>query len=366
MKNIKLLLLPLLYIALISCGVDNNGKNENPVVPPKPIPGLPEIKGKIIVAYFTSWTNDILPDGTSMTHINYAFGHVNSSFNGVRIDNPQRLQEVVALKKEHPSLNVLLSIGGWGSDGFSMMARDTEKRKAFVADCKRVIDEYKLDGVDLDWEYPTSSTAKIVSHPDDTENFTKLIKEIRATIGNLKLLTFASSASAKYVDFMSVEPYVNFVNIMGYDYHTPPYHHSALYASAHSSELTSDAAVKAHLKAGVPANKLVLGVPFYGLCDQKEGLPYSINYKDIKGNEQLSKFTERWDDEAKVPYYATESGKLVFSFENEKSLGLKCDYILENDLLGVMYWEYGNDDLAGTLRSTLHTIISSRIAKLNF
>ena len=218
---------------------------------------------KVVVAYVTSWS-EVMPDPQYMTHINYAFGHVNESFNGVKIDNEERLRQIVDLRKQKPELKVLLSIGGWGSGRFSEMAANDEYRRAFAADCARVVKEFALDGIDIDWEYPTSSMANISSSPDDTENFTLLMQDIRAAIGNEKELTLATVASARYIDFKAILPSVDFVNIMAYDMASAPKHHSALYPSGHSGDITSDGAVTAHLKAGVPPSKLVMGMPFYG------------------------------------------------------------------------------------------------------
>ena len=91
------------------------------------------INAKRIVAYVTSWS-DVMPDPKSMTNINYAFGHVADSFDGVRIDNESRLRDIVALKKKNRKLEVQLSIGGWGSGNFSEMAADPVKRAAFAKD----------------------------------------------------------------------------------------------------------------------------------------------------------------------------------------------------------------------------------------
>ena len=177
----------------------------------------------VVLAYVTSWSTGI-PDPNYVTHINYAFGHVNETFNGVMIDIPsnntdnrtseRRLRSIVELKKQKPSLKVLLSIGGWGSGRFSEMAADDNNRLAFAADCRRVIQQFGLDGIDMDWEYPTIASAGISSSPKDTENFTLLMRDIRQAIGKEKLLTFASISSAKFVDFKAVEPYIDFINIM--------------------------------------------------------------------------------------------------------------------------------------------------------
>lgn len=303
---------------------------------------------KVVVAYVTSWS-EVMPDPQYMTHINYAFGHVNESFNGVKIDNEERLRQIVDLRKQKPELKVLLSIGGWGSGRFSEMAANDEYRRAFAADCDRVVKEFALDGIDIDWEYPTSSMANISSSPDDTENFTLLMQDIRAAIGNEKELTLATVASARYIDFKAILPSVDFVNIMAYDMASAPKYHSALYPSGHSGDITSDGAVTAHLKAGVPPSKLVMGMPFYGRGG--DGYPSFQDYNKV-GNTD-TQYTEKWDEVAQVPYLADKNDTLVFGFENPRSLAIKCQYILDKDLLGGMYWDYSGDNEQGDLRRTV-------------
>lgn len=303
---------------------------------------------KVVVAYVTSWS-EVMPDPQYMTHINYAFGHVNESFNGVKIDNEERLRQIVDLRKQKPELKVLLSIGGWGSGRFSEMAANDEYRRAFAADCDRVVKEFALDGIDIDWEYPTSSMANISSSPDDTENFTLLMQDIRAAIGNEKELTLATVASARYIDFKAILPSVDFVNIMAYDMASAPKHHSALYPSGHSGDITSDGAVTAHLKAGIPPSKLVMGMPFYGRGG--DGYPSFQDYNKV-GNTD-TQYTEKWDEVAQVPYLADKNDTLVFGFENPRSLAIKCQYILDKDLLGGMYWDYSGDNEQGDLRRTV-------------
>lgn len=303
---------------------------------------------KVVVAYVASWS-EVMPDPQYMTHINYAFGHVNESFNGVKIDNEERLRQIVDLRKQKPELKVLLSIGGWGSGRFSEMAANDEYRRAFAADCDRVVKEFALDGIDIDWEYPTSSMANISSSPDDTENFTLLMQDIRAAIGNEKELTLATVASARYIDFKAILPSVDFVNIMAYDMASAPKHHSALYPSGHSGDITSDGAVTAHLKAGVPPSKLVMGMPFYGRGG--DGYPSFQDYNKV-GNTD-TQYTEKWDEVAQVPYLADKNDTLVFGFENPRSLAIKCQYILDKDLLGGMYWDYSGDNEQGDLRRTV-------------
>ena len=299
----------------------------------------------VIVAYVTSWTNEI-PDPFVMTHINYAFGHVNDTFNGVRVDNPERLETIVALKEKNPELKVMVSVGGWGSGRFSEMAADENNRLSFANDCLRIVEEYGLDGIDIDWEYPTSSLAGISSSPADRENFNLLMRDLRAALGNGRLLTLASSAYAEYIDFHSCMQYLDFVNVMTYDMADAPYHHSPLYASENTKG-TSEGAVKAHIEAGVPAAQLVLGVPFYG---RGGTVMKGRDFRDIKGDDE---FVEMWDEKAMVPYLADKDGNLVLGYDNPKSLTLKCNFIKENGLLGGMYWDYAGDTDNGDLQKTL-------------
>lgn len=304
----------------------------------------------VVVAYVIAGVNN-LPDPTLITHINYAFGEVNSTFNGIKINNESRLMAVSGLKQQKPSLRVLLAIGGWGKGGFSEMAGNTTNRRTFAADCKRVVDQFNLDGIDMDWEYPTSSMAGIVSSPADKNNFTLLMSEIREAIGYDKLLTFASSSTAGYVDFKAVEPYVDFVNIMTYDIARPPFHQAGLYRSQYTSGRSCEESVFAHYNQGIPMNKLTLGIPFYGhgCC----GIAADISYRDII-NLNYSIYTKNWDDIAKAPYLTNSAGDFVLTYDDPQSIALKCEYILEKGMRGAMYWQYNQDDNNGSLRKAVY------------
>ncbi len=306
------------------------------------------IDNKVVVAYVTSWTEEI-PDAKYMTHINYAFGHVNETFDGVLVNNPERLHKIVALKDSAPSLHVLLSIGGWGSGRFSEMAADSLNRLSFARDCKRVVDEFGLDGIDIDWEYPTSNAAGISASPDDTKNFTKMMRDIRQEIGPDKELTLATVATAQYIDFHGILPYIDFVNTMAYDMANPPQLHSGLYDSENTPDITSDRCIRAHLQAGVPPSMLVLGMPFYGRGRE----PFHTFAEFSKMDKLPEGYTEKWDSLAMVPYIVNDKNELVLGYEDPRSIAIKCDYILENDLRGGMYWDYACDSENGSLIKTV-------------
>ena len=301
---------------------------------------------KVVVAYVTSWSS-VIPDPAHITHINYAFGHVTNSFDGVRIDNPERLKAMVALKEVKPELKVMLSVGGWGSGRFSEMAATDANRKAFAKDCLRVVEEFGLDGIDIDWEYPTSDAAGISASPEDTDNFTLLMKELRKALPVGKLLTMASVATAEYVNFKEVIEYLDFVNIMTYDMASAPKHHSGMYRSEMSPGITCEEGILAHFEAGVPMEKLVFGMPFYGRASGAlEG------FNDYKSLIQLptDKFTAEWDDTAKAPYLVeVASGNVVCTYDDPRSIAIKCDYITEKGMKGAMYWDYDGDTEDHTL-----------------
>ena len=317
---------------------------ETPETPVDPVPA--PTGGPIIVGYATYWDTR-MPDPTLLTHINYAFALIKNDFESLDIKKPARLAQIVGLKNQNPDLKVVLSVGGWGAGNFSEMAADANHRKKFAENCVAAVKQYGLDGIDIDWEYPSSSSAGISSSPQDISNFTLLMKDLRAALGNDKLLTIASYAGVKYYDFKNVAQYLDFVNIMTYDMGRPPYHHSALYSSSKTKNSCVES-VEKHYQAGVPYEKLVLGVPFYGKPAQGE----SVDYVDLVSS-YIGTYTERWDDVSKVPYLVDASGTMVICHDNAKSLGLKADFIKSKGLLGAMYWNIEADDNDWTLSKAL-------------
>ena len=314
----------------------------------------------MIIAYYTE-NSSALPDPSCLTHINYAHGRFvdkETGDGGIWIEKPELLEKVIALKQQKPSLKVLLMIGGWGdkADGFSMMARDASKRTLFCQSCKEHIDNYGLDGIDIDWEYPTAGPSENGRHPDDTRNFNLVLKELRETIGNTKIISYASSASADYVDWKTAMLYMDYVNVMTYDMGDPPYHNAPLYYSAAITRKRSvDQSITQHFAAGVPLNRQVMGVPFYGHGTD----PYKddVKYNEMAGIFSSSKYEgkniRKWDSVAKVPYLVDESGNFLLGYDDQESVTYKGQYVVQKNLLGAMFWEYRHDDSQGTLRKAL-------------
>lgn len=330
---LETLLAAALAVLTVSCSSGTTQKDEL----------SPENSPYAVVGYVTSW-GDRMPNPQLVTHFNYAFAHVTDSFDSVRIDNPERLRSIVALKDSNPELKVLVSVGGWGSGRFSEMAANSQFRKSFAANCLRAVEEYNIDGIDIDWEYPTSSSAGISSSSEDKENFTLLMRDLRDAIGPDRLLTFADYADTAFVNYRDVMRYVDFVNLMTYDIADPPFHHSALFRSQVTGTLSVAEAVEHHLEAGVPLSRLVMGMPFYGRGS-----------KDYKGQRAFVKlsfegvYEEKWDSVSLVPYLVDTDGRMVLAHENVRSITHKCEYIRTKGLHGAMYWDSDNDDDTFTL-----------------
>ena len=319
----------------------------------------------IILAYFTEYT-ETLPNVSLLTHINYAHGRFADPTNGtggivITESKKAPISKVVALKSVNPKLKVCLMIGGWGghADGFSMMARDAAKRTEFCQSVKSLLEQHQLDGVDIDWEYPTQSAdGETGCDPSDTQNFNLVLKELRETLGQDKIISFASSSSAKYVDWPNAMKYLDYVNVMTYDMGAAPNgHNSPLHRSTKFNQRSWDDSVDAHLKGGVPKNRMVMGIPFYGKAEKnppsdQKIFDYSVRYYEMhdilvngkyKGKALARPVHRVWEPTSMVPYLVDDAGKNVLSYDDPESVAYKGAYVLNNGHLGAMFWEYRCD-----------------------
>jgi chitinase len=154
--------------------------------------------------------------------------------------------------------------------------------------------------------------------------------------------------------------YLDYINIMAYDFYVngdTAGHHSNLYHSDnYDREDSGNKAVDLYIKAGVPSEKLVLGIPFYGrswfmktednhgINRQVDSVTRAGGYTYIKDSMLIRPGFERhWDDKAKAPYlWNAETHQLVV-YDDEESVEVKCEYVKEKNMAGIMFWQYASD-----------------------
>lgn len=275
----------------------------------------------------------------------YAFVEIDSSGNLV-VPAPSFLRSMVRLKEEKPELLVIAAIGGWAADGFSDAALTPTSRYNFARNVQKLINDYKLDGIDLDWEYPGSSASGIKSRPQDRENFTLLITALRDVLGPNTWISVAGTGDSTYinnsVEIDKIAPLITHFNLMSYDFtagetgSSGQKHQANLYDSALSLPgYSTDRYVRNLINAGMPSEKILLGVPFYG----RLGATITKSYDELRKS-YINKdgYEYRFDNDAKVPYLVRD-GEFAMSFDNEVSIFLKAQYVLENCLGGIFSWQ---------------------------
>jgi chitinase len=333
-----------------------------------------------IIGYVPSWFDwtQIPVEVEKMTHINYAFGtlYKNGAVKQPNSTDIQNLQYLNSLKSRNKDLKILISIGGWGADFFSNAALTKASRVRFARTAIDYLKVSKLDGIDIDWEYPGQSGGGNIFRPEDKGNFTLLLKELRLHLdiesaklgreaGDKLLLTIATGGDKEYlkhVELGEVHKYVDFINVMTYDLYNGfdkvTGHHSNLYHSSYGDQTRNCGAdaIEGHIKAGVAPSKLVLGVPFYGrgwekvnsvnngLYQASEGKHIYMSYDSLKAAYINKNGYERiWDTDAKSPYLWNKEIRTFITYMDEEALHYKVDYVKNNNLGGVMFWEYSND-----------------------
>ena len=211
------------------------------------------------VGYMPSWSGNVANiQYSKLTHVNYSFVLPNANGSLTGVDNPSKLQQLVSLGHAN-NTKVLIAIGGWndGNDsGFEQMAANAGARTTFVNNVVNLVNQYNLDGVDIDWEYPDPGTSG--------NNFTALMSQLSSAMHSRgKLLTAAVVSGGTTAN--GVQPavfgYVDFLNIMTYDGGSP-----------HANYDWTIQNVNGWKSRGLPASKAVVGVPFYS---RPGGIPYS-------------------------------------------------------------------------------------------
>jgi chitinase len=331
-------------------------------------------KKHVIIGYvggFRGLLDTNMVDAKKLTHINYAFVDVQQNRASLRFrrTDTANFKYLVGLKKKNPALKVLISIGGWSwSKNFSDMALTDTGRKAFAISAVDIIRKFKMDGVDIDWEYPNAYGAGNIYRPEDKVNFTLMFVELRADLDKLEketgkklLLTAAVGAFKRFTqntEMDKIGKLLDYINLMTYDYGAEQaVHHTGLYASKYlKTENNSDAGTQAFIDAGVPREKLVLGMAFYSRSvrvsdSTKTGLGSKSlermrggGYTFIKDSLLTNKAFKYYRDKSvQAPYIYNPTTRQFLSFDDEWSIKKKCKYVKKQGMAGVMFWEYADD-----------------------
>lgn len=376
---ISLSVLILFSVVLISFVIPQNEK-ENPVV---------------VMGYYVpekEYQPEKLPLN-QLTHIIFSFSNViDGEMKFGNADTGEKLKELVAQRKNHPHLKVMIACGGWGADGFSYMASTEKNRDRFIKSVIAFNSKYKLDGLDIDWEYPAIPAAGTGARPEDKQNFTLLMKELREALDTLErkqTLTFASAGWKRYYENVELKKgmlYADFMNVMTYDQigGNAPYtgHHTALgriedkdirKTPAWNYVEDRRAAAKKRgstyeprsvekiidfcLEQGVKPEQLVIGAAFYGRAwkgvpPENKGLyqpnkgshigwsGYSQIRSEFEPNENYKRY---WDPIAKAPYLFSAKDSIFISYDDTVSVWLKTEYAIQKQIGGIMFWQLGND-----------------------
>ncbi|KAB8067782.1 endochitinase 1 [Aspergillus leporis] len=320
-------------------------------------------------------------DAKLFTHINYAFADI--SPNGtVNFFDPQAaiqnkhqgddesesgnniygcVKQLFLLKKKYRKLKLMLSIGGYSLSGnFTTPASTDRGRKEFAASAVKVVQDAGFDGIDIDWEYPTEGT-----QPDD---MVQLLAETRSALdaysekhaqGKHFELTVASPAGpTKYskMKLREMDPYIDFWNLMAYDYSGSwdeiVRHQANIYPSTCNPNTTlydTHSAMKYYESQGVARSKIVLGMPLYahrfnntlglGRAFKDEGSFDNVPYKELP-----ARGDNVHDLQEPVASYLYDPGSdSLFSYDTPSITDMKARYIMQEGLGGAMFWEASGD-----------------------
>ena len=365
-----------------------------------------------VYGFFTSWSvyarNYHVPDvpAASLTHLVYmpanivggkialadpyadtqlyytgdswAAGALRGSFN-----------RMLELKKQHPHLKTLISIGGAGnSQGFSPAVATAAARTTFVISIVDFVVKYGFDGVDVNWEFPGSGP-----NPSDPQNYTLFLQDLRTALDakgqslskgfEITIDLPPDRVRLGKIELTKIAPLVDAMHVMSFDYFVPEansgtlstYHNSSLYETSapYSPESNVAWSIDHVLSLGVPASKLTCGLPLYGrgfagVTGGQNGLnatytgpttsgtwaPGVYDYSDIESNYVgQNGFTRFFDARARSPWlWNANSGELI-SYEDASSLEEKAWQAKSRGLGGAMFWELSGDrsgKLVGAVR----------------
>ncbi|RJQ72964.1 glycoside hydrolase family 18 protein [Pseudonocardiaceae bacterium YIM PH 21723] len=305
------------------------------------------------------------------------------------------------LKAKYPNLKVVMSIGGWSfSKHFAKAAATDASRKKLVSSCIKMFIDGNIpsrddwgtgkpaggdgtaagifDGFDLDWEYPGGGGLEVNSvDPNDKANFTALVKEFRTQLDAKKsgmILSAFTAADPKKIDkgleLDKLHQYFTYFNVQGYDFHGGSWEPNITGnasninldpADPSTDKFSVDIANQIYLKAGVPADKILLGLPFYGrgwtgvtTAGDRKGL-YQKATGSAKGDFEVEPGVMAYNnvkkictgdkvvhDEALIATYCY-TGTDFWSYDDAWVIGKKLEYAKKLNLGGAYAWNTAED-----------------------
>ncbi|AYV85525.1 MAG: glycosyl hydrolase family 18 [Satyrvirus sp.] len=327
-----------------------------------------------------------VPEGTLVSQDGYA--------NGINITNLKNL------KTQNPNIKILISVGGWSMSWiFSKIFADPTLRSNFVNSTVQFVVSNGFDGVDLDWEYPgIQGIGFNYVSPNDPANLALTLQNLRAAFQtqspNKKyLLTVAMGTNENVItNYKNVVPYVDYINMMTYDYAGSwgnGGHLTALYYNPKEVDIDPQwnvsSAIQNTLNIGCPTSKMVLGFPMYarGWSDVVPydpslplfgksvggaaktysggaGEPGLSDWKDMVNVINTNGLNEYYDSVAMASFVHNNTTGETWTYDNPKSVALKTQYAINNNLAGIMFWELSEDTRNGT-----QNLLSSAISVLN-
>lgn len=275
------------------------------------------------------------------------------------------VKQLFKLKQANRHLKVLLSIGGWTwSTNFPAASASEATRATFAQSSVKLMKDWGFDGIDVDWEYPADET--------EAANMILLLKRVRQELDSyseeyadghhfeLSIATSAGPQNFNKLDMAGLGSVLDYVNLMAYDFagSFSDYsgHQSNLYASEsnpNSTPFNADDAVKAYIDGGVPAEKLVLGMPIYGRAFVGTDGPGTNftgvgdgswengiwDYKDLP----IGGATPEYDETIGATWTYDAASKTMISYDTPELVRDKVSYAQGLGLGGSMFWEASAD-----------------------
>ncbi|CAA93863.1 GH18 domain-containing protein [Caenorhabditis elegans] len=347
--------------------------------------GLDPICKRRIVGYYSEYdSTDISKNQLAkLTHAVFAF--VDIKYDGtLQFKNLITEQKFFSLKSKarslHSNLKLMFSIGGdENSFDFSSALANTQMKSTLITSIIAFIHSHMIDGVDLHWKWPTSR---------DKSNYATLIREIREKVDELDAKIIISitippvgvSDWESGFDLDAIQKHVDFINVHSMDYAKPLPNQWGT-PTGPSASMNFNIGLRQHYNVDwtmkhytcelKKPSMINLVIPFYvrmwknvqKAIDNRTEVFRNVELKDneVEGRSQLSRYTvehedmelspESWDNATQTPYVLDLKTRTFFTYENEKSIKVKLDYVNKMDLGGVWIWSVDMDDRLNTLLS---------------